>query len=362
MSTQCGPGAPAGTAEAGIGYGAHQERARWRRISTGTLATAIEYRRRGWSVVPIPAGSKIPCVAAWQSREFDFADFADGGNLAVILGPRSGDLVDIDLDCTEAIGLAGLFLPVTGAVFGRASKPHSHRLFVSAGAVKESFADPLSGDMLLELRAAGHGGGAHLTVLPPSITDGEPRTWCGDVVAPRLIDPGTLRRSAAWLAIACLVARHVSPYAAERPNIDLVDLLDEFDILEGHGGKLSRTARHWLKTPEPDALTRQPHVRLKPKHQNSGDPDLIELADAIPNDASWGKWNTTGLAFYAASDGGNDGYAAFERWSRKSPKYNPRAVIQRWNNYRRSPPSRIGMGSLLHLARQHGWAPSVARR
>jgi hypothetical protein len=62
---------------------------------------------------------------------------------------------------------------------GRASKPRSHRLFIAPGAVFEAFADPISGEMLVELRTDGRDGGAHLSLLPPSITDGERREWHG---------------------------------------------------------------------------------------------------------------------------------------------------------------------------------------
>jgi hypothetical protein len=82
-----------------------------------------------------------------------------------------------DLDCPEALALADLYLPATGAKFGRESKARSHRLYVSPGAIYEAFADPISGEMLLELRGDGREGGAHLTLLPPSIADGERRAW-----------------------------------------------------------------------------------------------------------------------------------------------------------------------------------------
>jgi hypothetical protein len=47
----------------------------------------------------------------------------------VQLGPKSGGLCDVDLDCTEAVVLAPAFLPPTHAVFGRKSKPRSHYLY-----------------------------------------------------------------------------------------------------------------------------------------------------------------------------------------------------------------------------------------
>lgn len=87
-------------------------------------------------------------------------------NIGIILGPKSGDLVDIDLDCQEALALADLYLYQTGAEFGRASKPRSHKLYVAAGAIYEAFGDPITGEVLLERRAEERGGGAHQTMAP----------------------------------------------------------------------------------------------------------------------------------------------------------------------------------------------------
>jgi hypothetical protein len=119
----------------------------------------------------------------------------------VLLGPASGELVDIDLDCPEALALADKYTPPTGAIFGRASKPRSHRIYIAPGAVKEAFADPLDGSTLLELRAAGRDGAAHQTLMPPSVTNGECREWAGEVIAPAVISAGILRGACAWLAV-----------------------------------------------------------------------------------------------------------------------------------------------------------------
>ena len=122
-----------------------------------TAELLAEYRRRGWALVPIPAGRKGPVLQGWQTRDFAPGDFPDGCNLGLLVGPRSGDAVDVDLDCEEALALADIFLPATDAVFGRAAKPRSHRLYISPGAVFEAFADPLGKgkSTLLELRAQG---------------------------------------------------------------------------------------------------------------------------------------------------------------------------------------------------------------
>jgi hypothetical protein len=111
-----------------------------------------------------------------------------------------------------------LYLPATGAEFGRASRPRSHRLYIAPGAVFGTWADPASGEMLFELRADGATGGAHMTLLPPSITDGEWRRWQTDIIAPTALDPRVLLRRLAWLAVGCLVMRYISASTAQRPG------------------------------------------------------------------------------------------------------------------------------------------------
>src|SRR3954447_11489957 len=170
--------------------------------------TALEFGRdyiqRGWRIVLIPAGAKGPRVAGWQALAIGladvFQDFTDSCNIGVILGPGSGELVDIDLDCTEALALADRYLPPTRAEFGRYSKPRAHRLYITPGAVYGAFADPLDGSMLVELRAAGRDGGAHQTMFPPSLhPSGERIEWHGVIIAPAVISAAALRIAVAWL-------------------------------------------------------------------------------------------------------------------------------------------------------------------
>jgi hypothetical protein len=140
------------------------------------LEAATEYRRCGWRVVPIPTGEKGPLLRGWQNIDLELTElphhFGNGCNVGVILGSRSSELVDIDIDCPEALALADVYLPQTGAIFGRRSKPRSHRLYVSPGARYESFGDPIldGKGTLIELRTDGPDGGAHQTVFHPRFT------------------------------------------------------------------------------------------------------------------------------------------------------------------------------------------------
>jgi hypothetical protein len=317
-----------------------------------TLDWEAEYRRRGWATVPVPGGSKRPAVPSWNTQVSAPDAFGVGENIAILLGCRSGWLVDIDLDCAEAITLADLYLPQTGAEFGRASRPRCHRLYIASGAAFEVFSDPLidGKNTLVELRADGASGGAHLSLVPPSIADGERREWTAETIAPLVVNAKALRLQVARLAVGCLVMRYISEYAARRPGPDLPRLLSEFDRPLGH------QAFNWLDLPDPDVPQRYPRRR---REMSRRDLDLAEIVHAIPNNCSWEEWNAIGMAIFVASGGSGDGQVIFDDFSAKSTRYDPCAVVERWRNYGRSPPSRIGIGFLIRLAREAGWRPGV---
>jgi hypothetical protein len=113
----------------------------------------------------------------------------------------------------------------------------------------------------------------------------------------------------------------------------------------------------WIKQRAPD----DPRHNIRPRSQLSrAELDLAEVVNAIPNHCGWEDWNRIGMAIFAASGGSSQGGIAFDDFSAKSPKYNPYTTADRWAHYGRSPPSRIRMGTLVHLARQHGWRRQAA--
>jgi hypothetical protein len=79
-------------------------------------------------------------------------------------------------------------------------------------------------------------------------------------------------------------------------------------------------------------------------------PELEAALDVLPNTGTWNEWNRVGMAAWVASKG--QGFGAFDTWSRKSPKYDERNTKLRWNGFYQSPPSRIGAGTIFHLAAQ----------
>jgi putative DNA primase/helicase len=186
-------------------------------VSGADAVTALLLARRylcerQWAPIPVPFRSKAPVVAGWSALRLGAEDLdahfnGQPSNIGVLLGAPSGGLVDVDLDCGEAVRLATVFLPPTRSRFGRASRRASHWLYVVTTAVETmKFADPdAPGEhaSLVELRSTGT-----QTVFPGSVHEsGEPITWDEDGEQARG-DGATLRRAVAELAAACLLARH----------------------------------------------------------------------------------------------------------------------------------------------------------
>lgn len=169
-----------------------------------TLDTAAHYARHGWSVIPIPRGSKNPGFRGWQQLRLQEAElpqyFVGDCNLGVLMGEPSGWLIDVDLDHPRAVALAADFLPPTAAVFGRPSKPRSHWLYrVTAPLVTKKFRSKSAG-MLVEVRSTGA-----QTVLPPSChTSGEAISWDSEDPEPAAVVPDELLAAAGRLADAVL--------------------------------------------------------------------------------------------------------------------------------------------------------------
>lgn len=94
---------------------------------SNTLSAARDFINCGCSPIPIPGKSKAPDMANWPTfkAELDSLEehFSPQCNVGLLLGKRSNGLIDIDLDCSEAIALAPHWLPSTGWIHGRQSNP-----------------------------------------------------------------------------------------------------------------------------------------------------------------------------------------------------------------------------------------------
>lgn len=174
---------------------------------------AHHYIKNGVRVVHVAFQEKAPRGREWQKRKVSEAEatkiWEKPNNIGILLGSPSGGLIDIDLDCEEAVELAPHFLPPSGAIHGRKSRPNSHwYYYCDAMERTHRFSDPLSKSsgetMLVECR----GNGAQ-TVVPPSIhPSGEQIVWHTKGFNPPEVDEGTILSSVHKLAAACLLVRY----------------------------------------------------------------------------------------------------------------------------------------------------------
>lgn len=170
---------------------------------------AFAYTTRGFRVVPVPPRKKGPVHDGWQNLRLGFDDLPQyfngtfgAGNLGVLLGEPSGDLVDVDLDCPEAIELVDEFLPPTHVVTGRASAPGSHRWYLAPGVKTKKHRDPVTNKMIVELRSTG----AQTLVGPSVHPSGEEYDHLDGV--PPTVDGADLAARVAALAEAVVRRRH----------------------------------------------------------------------------------------------------------------------------------------------------------
>jgi P4 family phage/plasmid primase-like protien len=228
--------------------------------------TCIDWARlyygRGWQPIPIPLREKNPGFKAWEQLRLD-ADTLElhfnghPQNIGVLLGAPSANLVDIDLDCPEAVQLARDFLPPTGR-FGRLSKRASHWLYTCdpppntkkwQDAAKDHDGRTVT---LVELRSTGC-----QTIFPGSThPSGETIEWevDGDPVK---VDGRALQSAVAELASAALLARHwPGPGTRHDAALALAGLLAREGIGEANAQRLIRAIAKAARDDEADDRVR----------------------------------------------------------------------------------------------------------
>lgn len=186
---------------------------------TSRAALLRQYVEEGWALVPLPRQSKSPGRKGWERVRLTMPDVVaklapTDANVGVLLGQASGELVDVDLDCDEAVAAAPTYLPPTTRRHGRAGRPNSHWWYVAdaPGAQSCRYLDS-DNRSLVELRANKRDGTSGLqTVIPPSLHQetGERIEWveCGP---PARIAIADLRTAVGRVAATALLARRWTP-------------------------------------------------------------------------------------------------------------------------------------------------------
>ena len=148
--------------------------------TTDTIQIARQLVRQRFAITPVAHGTKKPVLENWPNIRINESDietfFGDRPtNLGVLLGEASGGLVDVDLDCHEAVTIAPYLLPTTDAIFGREGSPRSHWLYFCAIGPKQFLAPDTEAERatLVEIRSDGQ-----QTVFPNSVhPSGENIRW-----------------------------------------------------------------------------------------------------------------------------------------------------------------------------------------
>lgn len=172
---------------------------------------ARAYLQRGW--MPTKLIGKRAVWTDWPKRvitedEIDGLFGGSGVNVGLLHGPISAHLVDVDLDCPEAVRAAPLILPETPMRHGRKGSGLAHYWYVSEGARTTRYKDPAAPSdqaSLVELLGEGT-----QSMVPPSLhPSGENVCWCQGVkFEPPKVRPGVLLKACARLAAVSLIARH----------------------------------------------------------------------------------------------------------------------------------------------------------
>lgn len=171
------------------------------------LEVARELLARGIHSIPIKPGFKKSIENGWQHQRLSGDEleraFAGQGNIGVLLGEPSGWLVDADLDCDEAVALAEQYLPPTTVRTGHGARPGSHWWYVARGAKTKQMRDPVSKEMIVELRSTGV-----QTLVGPSVNPEYGTRYDELTGEPAVTDAGELLACVERLHDAVLLQRH----------------------------------------------------------------------------------------------------------------------------------------------------------
>jgi putative DNA primase/helicase len=340
---------------------------------TLVLDAARDYVRREWAPVPLPltvkSKGKDPDAGkgcylnGWPTLRITEAQveqyFSGPVNVGVVLG---NGLVDIDLDCPEAIKLADN-LPPTNSIFGRASKPRSHRLYqCDTIAPTQKFYDPITGKMIVELRGDMKDGrpGAQ-TVMPGSIhvKSSEWIEWVEDGERAR-IAYDDLHRSVMQLAIGVLLVRHCGGAATGAQQLQ--------QELAKTDPRISKRIAQWQRELD-GASAAKPASKPQPSSPTDADaaapPTEHEVARVytaltyIDSSDRNERWLPIGGAIHDLPWPEDLRRAVWDKWSKEmdpAKKFDEADQEKAWASFARDyKGNRATVGSIIHHAREGGW-------
>jgi hypothetical protein len=278
-------------------------------------ASVDAYIRHGWSLVPIPAGTKGPRIPAWNLKENALRSQTDlpaghGIGLAhAFSGTMALDIDNWNLTIKHGIDLAALYA-APDAVIVDSSRPGHGKLLYAMPFALPSKKIIINGVVAFELRCATASGLTVQDVLPPSIhpDTGQPYRWAG---------------SGHWTRLP---------------------LIPE-SLLTMWQSMLADDSSRSIATEGPIGASWE---------------EIRSAVDAIPPTCVRDEWISVGMALHYAGTQTNQLEQAFylwDQWSQGAPdKYpGPHSMAVQWSSFKPDKANAVKLGTLYWIAKENGW-------
>ena len=283
-------------------------------------ASIDAYIRHGWSLVPIPAGTKGPRTPGWNLKPNALKNQTDlppgfGIGLAhAYSGTMALDIDEWDSTTTalkqQGIDLQALYDANDAVIVDSGRAGHGKLLYqMPLGLALPSKKILINGITAYELRCATANGLTVQDVMPPSIHPDtmQPYRWAG---------------KGHWMRLPTI----------PQPLLDLWQ------------GMLAQDKERTIGTDE--AL-------------DASWEDIASALASVNPDCSREEWVQVGMALKWAgeqTDQLEQALMLWNDWSMPSPKYpGERDIAAQWFSFKNDKATAVKLGTLFHIAKQHGW-------
>ena len=280
-------------------------------------ASVDAYIRHGWSLVPIPMGTKGPTHKGWNLKESALKDQTQlppgfGIGLAhAYSGTMAFDIDNWDATLAQGIDLQALYNAPDAVIIESGRPGHGKLLYAMPfGAALPSKKIIVNGVTAYELRCATANGLTVQDVLPPSIHPDtkQPYRWAGH---------------GHWMRLPVIPQQ-------------LLDIWQE--LLESDKERTIATGGTVDASWE----------------------EIRQALEAIPADCSREEWINVGMALHWAGTQTDQLDAALHLWNewsaQSATKYpGERGIATQWLSFKTDKATAVKLGTLFHIAKQHGW-------
>jgi len=283
-------------------------------------ASVDAYIRHGWSLVPIPPGTKGPTGAAavgWNKREKclkDQTELVNGYGIGLAhaySGTMAFDIDNWDATVAQGIDLDALYAAPDAVIINSGRPGHGKLLYrMPFGLALPSKKIIVNASTAYELRCATANGLTVQDVLPPSI------------------HPDT-RQPYHWAGLGHWTRLPVIPQV-------LLDIWQEL---------LGQDKERTIATGE---------------QVDASWEEIRQALEAIPADCAREEWVNVGMALHWAgtqTEQPEQALQLWNEWSAQSPAKYPgeRGIVTQWASFRNDKATAVKLGTLFHIAKQHGW-------